>query len=362
MASKLYIKRGSLNYKEKKLIAAAERALEQRAKTDPDIANKIQPARSYQELEALHRELTTVEPEYEEIENDGEDENQIPKEEPVKEQTAPTQPSTPVIDPFNDAEPIVRDYVMDNSFEDEKQAQSEEAPKQTFDEPTSFEESFELPPTNNDKQDKGSKKEKQPKAEPINPRFDEMDGNRKRRSTKKFARMIVEGVSILAEKGCIWWTTKDITEDKLVQYEIEDTLDLQILLTLEHGQQITVREWFKAKCGEAETVFKVSKDDKDDLIDSLFEVMLEKGISPTPMQELMINAAKTFILDMGLKAWMMNREIKNVLAQLKELKKSDVPSKDVTSDYLKDDDNEDLSNPIVEDVEVIPNEAIAQIE
>jgi hypothetical protein len=139
-------------------------------------------------------------------------------------------------------------------------------------------------------------------------------------------------------------------------------VDLQILLTLEHGQQITVREWFKSKCGEAEVVFKVSKEDKDDLIESLFEVMMEKGISPTPMQELMINAAKTFILDMGIKAWMMNREIKNVLAQLKDLKNSDVKSQDVTNDYLKDDDNEDLKNPAIiepDEIEVIPNDAIA---
>jgi HKD family nuclease len=76
----------------------------------------------------------------------------------------------------------------------------------------------------------------------------------------------------------------------------------------------------------------------------------------------MINAAKTFILDMGIKAWMMNREIKNVLAQLKDLKNSDVKSQDVTNDYLKDDDNEDLKNPAIiepDEIEVIPNDAIA---
>jgi|694.fasta_scaffold91062_4 hypothetical protein len=375
MINKIYIKRGKHNYKEKKLTQAIEKILQQRAIDDPEIYDKIKPARNFQELELLHREVTTIDKDYVEV-NDMDTDNDtnidtnknkmkedVEVKEEVQEQpkTTSSVSNTPVIDPFNDAEPIVRDYVMENAFEEETDNQGEDA-RQTFDEPTSFQESFELPPNINENKDKGTKRESQPKAEPINPKFNEMDGNRKRRSTKKFARMIVEGVSILAEKGCIWWVTKDITEDKLVQYEIEDSVDLQILLTLEHGQQITVREWFKSKCGEAEVVFKVSKEDKDDLIESLFEVMMEKGISPTPMQELMINAAKTFILDMGIKAWMMNREIKNVLAQLKDLKNSDVKSQDVTNDYLKDDDNEDLKNPAIiepDEIEVIPNDAIA---
>ena len=77
---------------------------------------------------------------------------------------------------------------------------------------------------------------------------------------------------------------------------------------------------FGQKVKEADTLFKVSKEDKDDLIDSLYEVMLEKGVAPTPMQELMINAVKTFVLDMGLKAYAMNQQIKSVLTQLTQLK------------------------------------------
>ena len=97
-------------------------------------------------------------------------------------------------------------------------------------------------------------------------------------------------------------------------------MDLQILLTLDDGQQATVREWFGQKVNDAQTLFKVSETDKSDLIDSLYEVMLEKGVAPTPMQELIINAVKTFVLDMGLKALGLSAQINNVLGQLKSMK------------------------------------------
>jgi len=70
---------------------------------------------------------------------------------------------------------------------------------------------------------------------------------------------------------------------------------------------------------EAQTLFKISEPDKNDLVDSLYEVMLEKGVAPTPMQELMINAFKTLVLDMGLKAYQFGAQIKGVLTQLTEM-------------------------------------------
>jgi hypothetical protein len=163
-------------------------------------------------------------------------------------------------------------------------------------------------------------KKQHQKPEPINPKFDDMSNAKKKRSTKKFAKLIIDGACLLAEKGCIWWTTKDITEDKLAQYQIEDTMDLGILLSLEDGQRQPVIQWFRARRLEAEVAFKVSETDKEDLYDSLYEVMLEKGIAPTPMQELLINVGKVFLLDMGVKAFQLSQQINNVLGQLKEMK------------------------------------------
>jgi hypothetical protein len=349
---KIYAKRGAQNYKEKRLISELEIALQ---KFEPNQVEGL-PAKSYEELTALHDKYCGQFDTYEEVKDEP---NKMPEKttsesKAVEASKAPetAKQSTPssFIDPFNDAEPIVRDYVMNDGFTTDTEPTARQ--QQSFAEPTSFEESFELPSQEDEKSDAKPAKEKQPKKEPappVNPQFDEMSSGKKRRSTKKFAKMIVDGTCILAEKGCIWWTTKDITEDKLVQYELENVMDLQLLLTLDEGQQITVREWFRGRVIEADVIFKVSDEDKEDLTDSLYEVMLEKGVAPTPMQELIINAVKTFVLDMGLKALNMQKQIQSVLTQLKSMHETTIQqSREV--DLPEVDTVDDIKNPYIDDV------------
>lgn len=356
---KFYNKRGKPNYKEKRYLDAIDQAVKNKMKTDPDFGKNIKTANTFEELKELHDRLTTEDAQYEDVtENETDIEKQHKQFRDGMADTIETKKDgnsgQTFLDPFNDAEPIIRDYVMEDGLKDDDANENKSDPNATFEEPKSFAESFELPTADDERS--GGNNEKQKKSEPkksspVNPQFDEMSGNKKRRSTKKFAKIIVEGVGLLAEKGCIWWTTKDITEDKLVQYELEDKMDLQILLTLDDSQQITVREWFGLKVKEADTLFKISKEDKEDLIDSLFEVMLEKGIAPTPMQELMINAVKTFILDMGVKAYAFNQQIKSVLNQLiamKEQQRSSVIEDTTDFDVKPEVD----SNPVIEEVPV----------
>lgn len=356
---KFYNKRGKPNYKEKRYLDAIDQAVKNKMKTDPDFGKNIKTANTFEELKELHDRLTTEDAQYEDVtENETDIEKQHKQFRDGMADTIETKKDgnsgQTFLDPFNDAEPIIRDYVMEDGLKDDEGNENKSDPNATFEEPKSFAESFELPTADDERS--GGNNEKQKKSEPkksspVNPQFDEMSGNKKRRSTKKFAKIIVEGVGLLAEKGCIWWTTKDITEDKLVQYELEDKMDLQILLTLDDSQQITVREWFGLKVKEADTLFKISKEDKEDLIDSLFEVMLEKGIAPTPMQELMINAVKTFILDMGVKAYAFNQQIKSVLNQLiamKEQQRSSVIEDTTDFDVKPEVD----SNPVIEEVPV----------
>lgn len=346
---RIYTKRGAPNYKEKRMIEAIEKAVLSKKNQDPNFS--FEPASNFEELKALHDKLTTEEVGYEEVQDEAGEEDLEKKHKEFRAGMEDTvqKKSEGVIDPFNEAEPIIRDYVMNDGFSSDNNKESEPA-NQSFAEPTSFAESFELPSVEDERagSTKNEKAKKDKKEAAFNPSFDDMSGNKKRRSTKKFAKIIVEGVSILAEKGCIWWTTKDITEDKLVKYELEDKMDLQILLTLDDQQQITVREWFGLKVREADTLFKVSKEDKDDLIDSLYEVMLEKGIAPTPTQELIINSVKTFVLDMGLKAYAFNQQIKSVLNQLIEIKNN---QREVASQVPFDVAPESDSNPAVEEVQ-----------
>ena len=330
---KVYLKRGALNYKEKRLVADIEKALAEKIAQDPELANQFDPARNFDELKALFETYCVTDTEFTEIPNEEKEGNEPTHEEfrkgmensvekPVVEKSS--EPKN-TIDPFNSAEPIVRDYVQSGGLKEEGE---EENTQTEFAEPTTQQGAFEMP-SSDDERGTGGKSAKTKKPEPIkpiNPKFDDMSDNKKKRSTKRFAKVIVEGVCLLAEKGCIWWTTKDITEDKLAQYEIDGDMDLGILLTLDDGQQATVREWFAQKINDTQTLFKVSETDKNDLIDSLYEVMLEKGVAPTPMQELIINAVKTFVLDMGLKAFALSSQIKNVLGQLKAMKSNTMES------------------------------------
>jgi uncharacterized OsmC-like protein len=119
----------------------------------------------------------------------------------------------------------------------------------------------------------------------------------------------------------VYWVTKDITEDKLIEYEINDTMDLQMLLALDENQQITVRNWFAMQVKNANNELKVTEAEKRDMADSLYEVLLEKGIAPTPTQELMIDAVGALVMGLGLKAFAMQKQIASVLAQLTAMRK-----------------------------------------
>lgn len=335
---KVYLKRGAPNYKEKRLITAIENAVTQKIQKDSTFASTFTPAKTFEELKRLHDSIVVDDVEFTEIPK-AETEKANPEKvtsheefrDGMKESIEPTENNTmgSNIDPFNESNPIVRDYVTENGFKENGSETAQQ--KTTFEEPKDFKESFEMPSSEAEKGNakktetinvSGNKKDGK-KDQPINPKFDEMDNGKKKRSTKKFAKIIVDGVCLLAEKGCIWWTTKDITDDKLVDYQLNDTMDLNLLLSLDENQKQPVREWFRARVTEAQTLFKISDVDRQDLIDSLYEVMLEKGIAPTPMQELIINSVKAFILDMGLKAYQFNASIQSVITQLTELRISE---------------------------------------
>lgn len=333
--AKVYLKKGNLNYKERKYITAIEKALNEKGLSQ----SEFNPATNFGELETLYNKYCVEDVEFTEIKSDKTEGTSSVKDEHknfrdgAKETVE--QPSAdvggdedPFTDPFNQGEVIVRDYVGggDGSMKDPNAEQQEV--KTTFEEPTTFHESFEMP-----KHDEGEKKsggsslakkegkdKKEVKSEPVNPAFDEMSTAKKKKSTKKMARAIVEGVCKLAEFGSIWWVTKDITEDKVIEYEINDTIDVQILLSLDENQQVTVKNWFAKQVKDANEILRIEDGDKDDLVDSLYEVMLEKGIAPTPMQELIINAVSTIVIGLGVKAFAMGQQINSVLGQLKALR------------------------------------------
>jgi len=304
---KLYNKKGKRNYKEVRLIKELEKELQKRIDNgEHSIVHNFQPADTFEQLQSLHAQYTSTDVAFEEVKETKETklnaDNMSTKDEPIIDKSDDIMDDdSSFIDPFNRQEPTTYDYTNDGGFS------KESTPKNTgqtdFAEPMSFNEAFELPsegeddePVENDA--KGSSKKEKPeqrqsksqgkKEDPWNPSFDGMSSGDQKKSTKKFAKYIVEAVCALAEKGFVWYANKDINDAKLTEYELNGEMNLSILVTLENGQDATVKRFFQQQCLAAEELAKFEDEEKKDMAEALAAVLLEKGIAPTATQELMI--------------------------------------------------------------------------
>lgn len=334
--------RGNLDYKLKKLVRELEPIIERKMITDPNFASSFRAATTPEELQRLHSvhcaETATI---LSEIKNEpninlSNMENESHNSENNKPSETGSGAQKKVIDPINEAEPIIRDYVLqDDAYEKKSSIPSAGARADeplSFNEPMSFQEAFDIPLDANEDPKLGDKKEGEqkqqnstqnntqqsaPKKEPVNPYFDDQSNQNKKKQTKRMAKYIVKVVVTLLEKGFVWWTTKDINEAKLIELELKGEIDLNVLFALSETEQQTAREFFARMCKDAIAGSKVEEDDILELTDALFEVLIEKGIAPTPMQNLalvslQIVGAKV-ITALGLSA-MTN----SILAGLKE--------------------------------------------
>jgi len=306
--SSIYQKRGNLNFKERKMISEINSALEQ----NPTLEKDLIPASSFDELKELHTKMLATEVAFEDIET---------KTEPTPTGEATTEKQAPFIDPLNRDEPNVRDYVMDDKFDPFADFQS--ANKSNFQEPTNFGQAFDLPDEEElrgNSQNKGGASQQRPtqrgqqRPQPINSGED--TGKDKRRS-KRFAKSVVNTVCDLMEVGFIWFATKDISEQKLAEYEISNEIDVNALLTLPDGTDATVKEFFLSQLGQIEQASKISQDDREDLIESLTELFIEKNIQPSPAYEFGLNAL-TVVAKQGIQLYMIVSQNNQIINQLRE--------------------------------------------
>ncbi len=334
--------RGNVDYKLKKLIKELEPIIERKMITDPAFASSFRSATTPEELQRLHSvhcaENATI---ISEIKNEPNiNLSNMEKEDNIrfennKSSEAASIAQKQVIDPINEAEPIIRDYVLtDDAYEKKSSIPSPGARNDealNFGEPMNFNEAFDIPVDDTDDPKLGNKKESEqkqgpaqnntqqaaPKKEPVNPYFDDQSNQTKKKQTKRMAKYIVKVVVTLLEKGFVWWTTKDINEAKLIEMELKGEIDLSVLFALSETEQQTAREFFAKMCSDAIAGSKVSEDDQEELTDALFEVLIEKGIAPTPMQNLALVACQIvgakLLTALGLGA-MSN----SILAGLKE--------------------------------------------
>jgi hypothetical protein len=335
MNIKVYNRRGRRNYKEIRLVSELEKELEKRLVDEPRLALSFKPADTFEELQAMHTQYVARDAEFEEIKTPKNQENMAKRNsenienelvEDIDLEIDDSQDDNSFIDPFNRQEPTTYDYTNDGGFA------KDSTPKNTgqtdFAEPLSFDEAFEIPedgenedPVENQKSSKKPDQEKTQKRQakkedPWNPAFDEMSNGTQKKSTKKFAKYIVEAVCAVAEKGFTWWANKDINDAKLAEYELNDEMNLNILVSLENGQEVTVKRFFQTLCLSAEELSKFSDEEKKDLTEVLSAVLLEKGIAPTTSQEAMMVAGgiliKKFAMLLSLKS-----QSSSLLAQLR---------------------------------------------
>lgn len=330
MSFKVYNKAGKRSYKETRLISKLNSVINQKIKENPNFINEYQPANNFAELQSLHDKVCVEDIQFQEVQPKNNDDNMANEiEESINKEEAKSNyvdfgnDDSSFIDPLNREEPVVRDYVMTEEFPTaEKTAKGK---RTIFDEPISFEESFELPSDDEEEQpqpqQKGQRQQKQqrPIQEPLNPSFDDMSTGKKKRSTKKMAKYLVTVICALAEKGFVWFANKDINESKLAEYELSGEIDLSLLLSLEDGQQITVKNFFIAQGMRAEELSKITEEERSDLSETLAELMLEKGVAPTTTQELILISIGVFGKQ-ALALWQISSQNNAVLSQLKALR------------------------------------------
>jgi hypothetical protein len=307
MSIKLYTKRGKKNYKENKLLRELEPIIEKKIKDNPELAESFRPANSFEELKTLHEKYAVEDADFVEIKNNDMAKNNSPEPiEDAKVENPTTEikeifedDDTSFIDPFNRQEPTTYDYTLEGGLQKDEIDPTQPI-RTEFAEPLSFDDAFELPeegddgePVEKSQSSRNQKERPEPKTkkerpEPINPSFDDMSGAAQKKSTKKFAKYIVEATCALAEKGFVWYANKDINEAKLAEYELTGEMDLSILVTLDNGQEASVKQFFQQQAIAAEQLAKFEEEEKKDMAEALAEVFLEKGIAPSKTQELLI--------------------------------------------------------------------------
>lgn len=329
---KIYTKKGRLDYTEKRMVKALEKA----AEANPDkFGADFKPATSKEELERLFKEHGVTDVAFTETKKDS---AAGAKPNGSESSESATGSSGGDLDPFNAQAPNVRDYVTsDNGFKEETGSGSQSGPAPTsFPEPTSFEEAFHIPGVDEPKAEtsgqhqqqhqpsgkaaspSGSQSGKQTKTPPLNSSFEDMDNSRKNKSTKKFAKYIVEIICTLCEKGLVWWGTKGITEAELVDLELKGEINLSLIVSLNANQEATVKDFFINQCLNIEHLSKFTDEEKKELADTLALVLLEKGAAPTPTQELLV-VGVSIIGGKILSVLAMKAQSNLVLQQLKML-------------------------------------------
>ena len=306
MAKKIYQKRGNLNFKERKLIEQ----IEAKISSNPDIESSFETANNFDELRELHIQLTASDTDFVEV---------------SKETTLETKSeskSNPFIDPLNREEPNVRDYVMDDKFDPFADFQS--SSKSAYAEPTNYDQAFDIPDEEEMRNQRQNPQGNKPQNHQSKPQRNSSpnisgdgDNSKDKRKSKRFAKTIVNTICNLMEVGFVWFATKNITEQKLAEYEMSGEMDLSVLVELSTGEEATIKEFFLNQLGDIEKSSKIAPERREDLVEALAEYFIEQGIQPSAKYDLLLEGF-SLVAEQGLKLYMISSQNNSILNQLRE--------------------------------------------
>jgi hypothetical protein len=151
-----------------------------------------------------------------------------------------------------------------------------------------------------------------PKQPPLNSSFNEMSGSKQRKNSKRMATMAIDVLSKFSEITFVYFCNKDITHERLIEMQDEGLIDLNFPIELEAGQQQAIRFFFMEQRLKAEELSKLDKEDREDLIEALTDVIMEKGVALTPIQQLGVTFASVFIKK-GIEAFAFSKINKGIL-------------------------------------------------
>ncbi|MES2287594.1 MAG: hypothetical protein V4547_18005 [Bacteroidota bacterium] len=387
MAIKVFKQKGPTDYRSKKLVKALEQAIEAEIKKNPDFAATFKPATNVDELKAYYDKYCVTDAEIiSETPNDTTvNTNDMGKKKDADEFTLSDEKKTnlgdtktnldsdnPVFDnpdfniddPMNRANPKVRGYVMDDSMNPDDEAAAETGNTNTFKEPTNAAEAFTLPndetqhdygmgdkPRRSKTKDADGESKKE-RSEPINPNFGDQDNKSRNKKTKRMAKYIVGAFCAILENGVPFLVTRDITVGAIAAAAKNKEIDLTIILQLDAETQCTVAEFFTMMRKEAKEIGKIPKDKQEDLIEDLYDLLIEKGVTPTPMQSIALSLLEIAAM-VGFKALSFRSQISQVKAIAAPVKPSKQKQAQNIIDHLQEEVNkkQQTKTPEPEDIE-----------
>lgn len=312
----VYNKKGNLNSKEKKYAKQLQKEVEKLVSENPLFESDYKPANSFEELEAQYNKYVVTDVEHVEVPNT---ESSLGN---TQEEIVSAEVEEYFADPFTKANAKERDYVGKDGFTD-NQPKAEAEHRTSFEEPKNANEAFSMPPKEDDENASGSEdsgrfsdgaqkdKKSEKKSEGFNPQFDAMSAGVRNKRTKRMAVSIINGLCYLLSEGVPFLVTMDITPEALAKAAKNKQINLDVILTFDGETQVRITDWFKMMCHQAKDLGQVPEDLKERLIEDLYEVLLEKKITPTPMQGLLMTAGEMVML-IGIKAVAFRAQVKQV--------------------------------------------------